>query len=260
MAFDRATIPGELINQIKAGNCVLFVGAGVSIGAGLPAWEVLLDQMLDWCMRRPVDLRTRPEDIRDRIHQRRLLEVAQTLRERMGNQCFLEFLRDALSAPHLRRPSPVHLLLSEIPFSAIITTNYDKLIENAFASHQGRVLPVYTPQDIPAMANLPGERELYLLKVHGDVDRPETVVLGRRDYHRILYENSPFKCCFTSLWQTKTLLFVGSGFEDEDITLRLGELSEMFKGYGRWHFALMPADPALSVWRERFERDYHIHR
>ena len=110
MAFDRATIPGELINQIKAGNCVLFVGAGVSIGAGLPAWEVLLDQMLDWCMRRPVDLRTRPEDIRDRIHQRRLLEVAQTLRERMGNQCFLEFLRDALSAPHLRRPSPVHLL------------------------------------------------------------------------------------------------------------------------------------------------------
>jgi hypothetical protein len=75
-----------------------------------------------------------------------------------------------------------------------------------------------------------------------------------------LYENSPFKCCFTSLWQTKTLLFVGSGFEDEDITLRLGELSEMFKGYGRWHFALMPADPALSVWRERFERDYHIHR
>ncbi len=35
-------IPEGLIDQITEGNCVVFVGAGLSQGAGLPGWPDLL--------------------------------------------------------------------------------------------------------------------------------------------------------------------------------------------------------------------------
>jgi hypothetical protein len=39
--FDAAIPPG-LIEEIRAGRCVAFVGSGFSGAAGLPTWEALL--------------------------------------------------------------------------------------------------------------------------------------------------------------------------------------------------------------------------
>ena len=41
-------VPGDLVDQIARGKGVVFVGAGLSQGAGLPGWPALLRQMLDW--------------------------------------------------------------------------------------------------------------------------------------------------------------------------------------------------------------------
>ncbi len=40
--------PKDLVEQIKDGNCVVFVGAGLSQGAGLPNWDCCIGYwMLD---------------------------------------------------------------------------------------------------------------------------------------------------------------------------------------------------------------------
>jgi hypothetical protein len=40
-------IPEHLLNEIKSGRCIAFVGAGFSIPAGLPTWTQLLERVLD---------------------------------------------------------------------------------------------------------------------------------------------------------------------------------------------------------------------
>jgi len=40
MAYKK--IPPFLKKQIDNGKCVLFIGAGLSIGAGLPSWDDLI--------------------------------------------------------------------------------------------------------------------------------------------------------------------------------------------------------------------------
>lgn len=38
-------IPFELVEEIKKGNCALFIGAGFSIQAGLPTWYELVKRL-----------------------------------------------------------------------------------------------------------------------------------------------------------------------------------------------------------------------
>lgn len=40
-------IPRELVKQFARGNGVIFVGAGLSQGAGLPSWSELLSPLAD---------------------------------------------------------------------------------------------------------------------------------------------------------------------------------------------------------------------
>jgi hypothetical protein len=39
-------IPQTLVEAVRRRNCVLFVGAGLSQGAGLPGWKDLLNRIL----------------------------------------------------------------------------------------------------------------------------------------------------------------------------------------------------------------------
>lgn len=41
-------IPQDLIEQIALGNCLVFLGSGPSMAAGLPNWPQLLQQMMSW--------------------------------------------------------------------------------------------------------------------------------------------------------------------------------------------------------------------
>ena len=40
-------MPDELVAAIASGNAVLFVGAGLSAGAGLPSWGQLIGPLAD---------------------------------------------------------------------------------------------------------------------------------------------------------------------------------------------------------------------
>jgi hypothetical protein len=84
-----------------------------------------------------------------------------------------------------KRPSPMLHALAEMGFPLIITTNFDQHFETALgaAGRQPRIA-VYTPnRDEPTVDHRePTADSPVVFKIHGDITRPETIVLTDEDY------------------------------------------------------------------------------
>ncbi|MCH8291007.1 SIR2 family protein [Candidatus Poribacteria bacterium] len=187
-------MPEELVNQIAIDQAVIFVGSGVSMAAGLPNWPTLLSNMLAWAEEQGYGEFLDKDDLKSYIKQGELLLVAEELRNRLGKEGFHRFMLEIFRPPdrpsdeNQREPIPVHELITEIPFAAALTSNYDSLLESAYARKWGEVPLTYTQLNVPELsASLQGG--FYVLKVHGTIHRIETVILSQKDYREIMYAN-----------------------------------------------------------------------
>jgi hypothetical protein len=74
------TIPDQLAASITRGDAVLFIGAGLSIGAGLPGWQALIAPLAD-----RIGL---PEHLRGD-----LLKVAQHYEGQCGRHALISYIK-----------------------------------------------------------------------------------------------------------------------------------------------------------------------
>lgn len=184
-----------------AGRLVVFFGAGVGAGAGLPMWGELLEQVA-----READLdgtkRTHLKDL-DLRDQARVLEVALG-----GPRRLREAVEKRLERGH-EHHSLGHALLANLPAEEFVTTNYDRLFESASGS-AGRRLRVL-PYDV---GKKKGGRA-WVLKLHGSLHQND-LVLTRRDYLEQVRNRTALNGIVQALLMTRHMLFVGYSLRDED--------------------------------------------
>jgi hypothetical protein len=222
-------IPRSLIAQIAQGNCIVFLGSGPSMAAGLPSWPELLRLMIGWGEGEGVDFSDKAE-IEQFLTDEKYLLAAEELVERLGDDSFRRFMRQIFGRPGLL-PTPVHLLLAQIPFAAQVTTNYERLSEKGYEAAHGGLPAVFTQMDVPELSNALRSGEFYILKSHGTIDRIETVVLGRKQYRAVMHSNPAYRKFLEALFSTKTVLFIGFGLTDPDLLMTLDELQAAFEGH-----------------------------
>jgi hypothetical protein len=89
-----------------------------------------------------------------------------------------------------KKPSAVVRALAEIDFPIVITTNYDRLFENALGLSAKMVSPiVYEPErreQTRDLRGVPGKDKRWLFKIHGCISRPESIVITDEDYIRFI--------------------------------------------------------------------------
>ncbi|KAL1507964.1 hypothetical protein AB1Y20_007568 [Prymnesium parvum] len=177
----------------------LFLGAGVSINAGLPSWKQLLDILAT-----DLDL---PDDHRAALSLLNPLEAASVLAARAGGEAVLK-QRCAAIIGAAKRHSLMHGLLAGLPFKGCITTNFDELFELAVigAGAEMAVLP----------ADIGTVRDRWCLKLHGSVSRPSSIVLTRSDYTRYSAEQAASEGVLQGILMTQHVLFVGFSMRDEN--------------------------------------------
>lgn len=252
------SIPPELLEKIAADKCVAYIGAGLSAGAGLPLWDKLLKQMIDWSLIRRIPLPDAAE-LNSLIDQKDYLTVADTVVEAMGDGRFREFITSVFHRVGLA-PTETHKLLPEIPFAAVLTSNYDDLIESAYTIvRNGASVPVYTHLDRSELSGAISSGAFHVLKTHGDVDRINSIVLSRKHYRGLMHDNRAYRIYLQQTFLSKSVLFLGFSLTDPDLLLVLDALRVDFRHDTSSHFALMDTTSLSRIKIDRFRKEYNVH-
>ncbi len=241
-------IPYDLIDAIRKNECVLFVASGLSSqirrsdGRFLPNWTAFLTELLEWSKYKRVSFNSDPIEIEEMIEKGNHIMAGEELQSLLNSNEIGEFLNSIFRDPEVK-PNSVHEKLTHIPFRAILTTNYDSLLEGAYTiSSGGRTPKTYTPKDINSLLTPLRNKDFFIFKLHGDLDRPEDIVLGSRSYNDLLYKSPEYLSFLEILFTTQTVLFIGFGGSDPDLDYLLGKLSTIFSRTLSKHFILSPKD------------------
>ncbi len=144
-------VPVELSQAISAKKCALFIGAGLSVAAGYPNWQVLLTDLIKKAHQRKfINLTLKKELIKHLADSSKLLLIAEELREIYGSdvfrrELFKEFEKNL-------QPTHTHLKLMDIPFKFAVTTNYDLLLERAYLKKYKDMPPAFSNMQPPEIS------------------------------------------------------------------------------------------------------------
>ena len=203
-------IPQELVKQIAEGNSVLFVGAGLSLGAGLPGWGELLAPL---CERVSCPPDTEP------------LRIAQNFEIMYGRHALISYIVERTQAAKIV-PTRNHLLLARLPVRIWVTTNYDNLLELTLQVTGKPYQKIVRDLSLPfARADV-----MTLVKLHGDSEQPDSIVITQDDFSAYPRTHPAITRWLTSLLVDKTFLFVGYGIHDPDFNQIYTEIAFDMQG------------------------------
>lgn len=200
-----------LEQSFREGTCVLFAGAGLSSGAGLPSWAELIGQL-----GRELGI--------DNPHQFDALDVAQWYRAQFGSERLAEKMRATFAGSGL--PTLAHYLLLALPLRHVVTTNYDGLIERALDALKRHPVPVVRQEDVTRTG---GNAGVYVTKLHGDASNPEEIVLSRDDYDTFLERRPAMALLLEGLLLNQTFFFVGYSLRDPNFRSIFSRIARMLR-------------------------------
>jgi len=251
--------PPELIAAIREKRCAVYVGAGLSIGAGYPGWPTLLDLLINTAVRLRDVTPEHADELRALVGRNdgnTFLMVAQELSDRLGRERLVDEISDVYSDDS-KVPTANHALVTQIPFDIAITTNYDKLLERSYAK-PGYVPSTYTHTQAPNFVDALWKKKFFILKAHGDVDHKPEMILTERDYRDIVFRSLGYQSALSAIFTTKSILFLGASLVDPETRLLLGFLHDAFHGSGSRHFALVSSNDFTPTLASRWRKDFKV--
>jgi hypothetical protein len=186
---------------------VLFVGAGLSMGAGLPSWQELVAPLAEALGA------TDPADP---------LDVAQVYEGEFG-RADLEATVCALTCSSGKELTEVHALLPSLRSRLWATTNFDDLLERTLKDAGADYRVAVENRDLSARP----AAEWMVLKLHGDRGTPSTIRITKHDLYGSCPETEFLWNRLCDRMIDSTALFLGYGMGDPDFTRTLVRLVEL---------------------------------
>jgi hypothetical protein len=297
-----------LLHYVRQRRCALFVGAGLSAGAGLPTWRELMSRIIGEVTPFALPAKTAAlfkktterlekanPDVLNPLSQRQVIrffskilgkarcdelfgakgaivlmesdayrralarirrdtQIATELASLLDAGKFAElagYCRDLMCRrdfhAELRRalrisgdPPETHRAIVETPYACVVTTNYDTLLEDAYARWSGSGVPkAPTGAELAQQGTLLFDEAFFILKAHGDLDDEASIVLTSEDYRRVIHSSPAFQATLGGILQRYAVLFVGYSLSDVNFRLLLDNQLTIFNEHVPPRYAIM---------------------
>jgi hypothetical protein len=246
-----------LVSAFVGNKAVAFVGAGASIPSGMPSWMSFLTQSLQRAQS-TCPTSGQWERASRFLAESDYLTTAELLQRGLGTQ-LEQYVWDAFGGP--AEPSHIHHAIARLPFSLVITTNFDRLLEAAYSSYPSVWTSppgVRTWRDPEAIFSAIRRRRFTIIKTHGDVGNGPSIVLTKSQYRDLTRLNKAFSFCLKTLLSLRTFLFIGFSLRDPDISALMDDARLLFGDDFGPHYAILFEDEVDTLFAEYLKHAYNI--
>jgi transcriptional regulator CtsR len=185
-------------NAIDTNKLVVFAGAGISVDAGIPNWETLIDEL-----KSEIAIPPNEEDY---------LRIAQMYYNERQQKEYIDKVRAVFKHKKVKF-NEIHDWIFKLKPEHILTTNYDELLEQVIKKESLPFSVVSKDKEFPYALNTN-----LLVKVHGDLNDTD-IVLKEDDYLDYSLNHPLIESFLKSVFASKIILFVGYGFSDINLKM-----------------------------------------
>jgi hypothetical protein len=225
----RALMVDDVVDAVRNGRCILFLGSGVHWPPPDESDFVYPDAarpLSAGALRDQLAERSRWDEAYDNTPRWDLPRMAQYYDMTRTRGHLAQEVQSAVDED--KNPSPVVDALAQLNFPVVVTTNYDRLFEKALRAHgKDPDVAVYSPTAAPLKeSSNPTEQRPFVFKLHGDIGNPESIVITDEDYIQFVLRMSnrdptvgavPMTLqYFFKVWPT---LFIGYSLMDYNLRL-----------------------------------------
>lgn len=230
----------QLIERLSDDMVVPFVGAGISVGGGFPTWK---DHLRQQGKTAGID----SPQIEEWLANGEYEQVIEHIEGVHGPEVFAQEIRDVFSKTGSIQD--VTLRISELFGDTLITTNYDRLLEQVFDT--GTDCAVQVINGMTAMEQ-PEADKITVIKLHGDIQQPQRCILGKAQYDQAYGEEEldlerPIPRLLKYYFKNSSLLFIGCSLQN-DRTIQVFKKAKDLLGDFSFpqHFALEQAPELME--------------
>lgn len=225
----------DLIELINRSNMWAFVGSGASVEAGCPSWGGLAESIV-------TSMDDGQEILKDdkylkAFSKKRFATCFSKIENLTGRETLVKQV--AAQIESVKSPGRILRLLADWPFAGYVTTNYDGLLEVALReTGEYGWLPIGNSQE--EVRKVSGDAQKLIWHIHGGIGLKEDksrLVLTEEDYDSFYLDSSPMVSQLRALLGQRRVLFIGFGFEDNEVI-------RLLKMVGR---LCSPARPAFAL-------------
>lgn len=209
-------------NICKDNNAAIFLGAGMSINAGLPSWKALFAPLAD-------ELGV---DIEKTTYQ--IYDIAQFYANRFGKNELYKKVGKEIN--RILNSSKTLEELCSMQCNSIWTTNFDQILENNL-NRLGKITNVISKQSDLISNDL--NKNINIFKLNGDIRDIQNAVITKSDLEKYRDDHDYFLAFFKRELITKTFLFLGYSFTDSLVLPCVSELGRAFKNNQPHHYTII---------------------
>jgi hypothetical protein len=198
----------QLVDLMHAGAVVPFVGAGISASGGYSTWK-------DHLRHQGKTANIAAAQIEALLASGAYETVLEEIEASLGREVFIGEIRDEFSR-NLTIPDVVWRI-SELFTDTVITTNYDRLIEQAYdTGEEGKVQVI---NGLNALEQ-PDPKKITVIKLHGDIRNPQRCILSKNQYDEAygngeLNMHKPIPKLLAYHYKNSSLLFLGCSLRND---------------------------------------------